>query len=156
MARCLSRFVGEERGTQLVELAIVLPVLLLMFAATAEFGRFFYTYSTLAKATRLGARYLSAKAVNVKEETTARNLVVYGDPAGGGTPLLTGLSTNNVEVTHAGGVGALPQTVTVRITSYRYQPLLNLGKLVGNPSLTLSIDVKPSTTMRYLLTQPPI
>ncbi|MGI8566194.1 MAG: TadE/TadG family type IV pilus assembly protein, partial [Pyrinomonadaceae bacterium] len=37
------RFVARENGTQLAELAIVLPIILVLFGATAEFGRFFYT-----------------------------------------------------------------------------------------------------------------
>src|SRR5262245_65674338 len=50
-----------ERGTQLVELSIVLPILLVLIGATAEFGLYYNTYLTLAKATRVGARYLSGK-----------------------------------------------------------------------------------------------
>ena len=55
--RVASRLRREERGTQLVELAIVIPLMLMLVGATAEFGRFFYTYSTLAKAARAGVRY---------------------------------------------------------------------------------------------------
>lgn len=150
------RFGREERGTQLAELAIVLPVLMLMFVATAEFGRFFYTYTTLAKATRLGARYLSAKAVGGTEVANAKRIVVYGDLGDGAqTPLLSGLGTANVDVAYSGGTATVPQTVTVRITGYRYQPLFNLGGALGD-RLSLNIDVQPSTTMRYLLTQPPV
>ena len=72
----------DERGTQLVELAIVLQVFIILFAATAEFGRYFYEYTTLAKASRAGARYLATAAVNPAEDATARNIVVYGNPAG--------------------------------------------------------------------------
>jgi Flp pilus assembly protein TadG len=63
IARGLGGFCRSERGTQLVELALVLPVLLALFAATAEFGRYFYNYATLAKATRAGARYLATTPV---------------------------------------------------------------------------------------------
>ena len=38
--RKISSFKRDERGVQLVELAIVLPVLVLLFAAAAEFGRY--------------------------------------------------------------------------------------------------------------------
>jgi hypothetical protein len=93
--------------------------------------------------------------VSGKEDTNAKRLVVYGDTADGGTPLLTGLGTANVEITRAGGLPTLPQTVTVRIINYRYQPLFNLGSLIGD-ALSLNINVQPSTTMRYLLTQPPV
>src|SRR6266516_4760385 len=60
----LRGFARNERGIQLVELAIVLPVLMLLFGATAEFGRFFYEYTTLAKASRVGTRYLVTAGVS--------------------------------------------------------------------------------------------
>src|SRR5881628_4119901 len=88
----LSRFRRDERGIQLVELAIVLPIFLLLFAATAEFGRYFYEYTTLAKAVRAGTRYLITAQVNSGEDTTAKNIVVYGNPTGTGSPILTGLA----------------------------------------------------------------
>ena len=46
----LQRLRRDERGIQLVEAAIVVPIFLVLFAATAEFGRYFYEYTTLAKA----------------------------------------------------------------------------------------------------------
>ena len=46
----------NDAGAQLVELAIVLPVLLMLFGAAAEFGRYYYEYTTLAKASRSAAR----------------------------------------------------------------------------------------------------
>lgn len=145
-----------ERGTQLVELAIVLPVLIVLLAATAEFGRFFYTYTTLSKAARSGARYLATAAVNATEDANAKNLIIYGNTAGTGTPILAGLTPAQIQITRSGGVPSLPQTVTVKFTGYSYQPIFNLGALTGNSSLSLSIAVAPGTSMRYLLTQPAI
>jgi Flp pilus assembly protein TadG len=152
----LSRFRGDERGVQLVELAIVLPIFILLFGATAEFGRYFYEYTTLAKSARAGARYLATAAVNSTEDTTAKNIVVYGNSAGTGNPILSGLSTANVSITRSGGVPVLPQTVTVQITDFKHQPIFDLGAITKTPTLSMNIDVKPSVTMRYLLTQPPI
>ena len=150
----LSRLRRDERGVQLVELAIVLPIFMLLFGATAEFGRYFYEYSTLAKATRVGARYLATAAVNPSENTKAKNIVVYGNAAGTGSPIVSGLSVSNVEIDRQGGVSCLPETVTVHIIDFKHEPILDLGKLTNSPSLNLNIDVKPSVTMRYLLTQP--
>lgn len=157
--RQLKRFIRREHGTQLVELALVMPLMLLLLAATAEFGRFFYTYVTLAKATRAGARYLATASVKSANDTSAGNLVVCGDPAAicdDSNSVIAGLRPANVQVTRAGGVAVLPQTVTVRIINFRYQPLFNLGRLTGNSTLSLDVDVSPSTTMRFLLTQPSI
>ena len=139
---------------QLAELAIALPICLVLFGATAEFGRFFYEYSTLAKATRAGSRYLVTAAVNADEDTRAKNIVVYGNPEGTGSPVVKGLTTANVTITRDGGAPALPETVKVQITNYKYQPIFDLGAMTKTPSLSLNIDVKPSVTMRYLLTQP--
>jgi hypothetical protein len=150
------RFKRDERGIQLTELAIVLPIFLLLFGATAEFGRFFYEYTTLAKAARVGTRYLAGRAVNATEDTRAKNLVVYGNMAGTGAPLLEGLNTSHVVITRTGGVPILPQIVKVQIIGFKHQPVFDLGKLTKSDSLSLNIDVKPSVTMRYLLTQPAI
>ena len=148
------RFARNERGIQLVELALVLPIFLMLFGATAEFGRFFYEYTTLAKGTRAGSRYLVTAPVTATEDTIARNIVVYGNAAGTGSPIVKGLTTANVTITREGGVPALPETVKVQITGYQYQPIFDLGKIINSKTLSLNIDVKPSVTMRYLLTQP--
>jgi hypothetical protein len=151
----LHRFRRNERGVQLVEAAIVIPILLMMFGAAAEFGRYFYEYTTLAKASRVGSRYLATAVVSGTEDAAAKNLVVYGNPTGTGSPILTGLSTSNVVITRSGGVPILPQTVTVSISGFKHQPIFDLGKLTNITGLSMNIDVKPSVTMRYLLTQPP-
>ena len=154
----LTRFRGDERGLQLVETAIVIPILLLLFAGMAEFGRFFYEYSTLAKASRVGARYLAGKAANGPNnwQANAKNIVVYGNAAGSGTPILDGLTVNNVTVTYEGGTPGIPDRVKVSITNYKHQPLFDLGALLNNNKLSLNVDVKPSVTMKYMLTQPSI
>jgi Flp pilus assembly protein TadG len=154
--RSLNRLFKNERGTQLVELALVIPIFLVLFGATAEFGRYFYEYTTLAKASRAGARYLATAAVNPSQDTIAKNIVVYGNAAGNGSPVLPGLTTGNVVITRQGGVPVLPQTVKVQISNFQHQPIFDLGKLTNIASLKMNVDVKPSVTMRFLLTQPPV
>ena len=129
---------------------------MILFGATAEFGRYFYEYSTLAKATRVGTRYLTNAAVNATEDTNAKNLVVYGNTAGTGSPIISGLTTSNITITRSGGTTSLPQTVTVQVVNFKYEPMLNLGALTNNSTFSMNIDIKPSVTMRYLLTQPAI
>jgi Flp pilus assembly protein TadG len=137
-------------GTQLVELALVLPVLLLFFGAIAEFGCFFYTYSTLAKAVRAGARYTINRPFDSTSIDGARNLAIYGDQSAAcaGTPVVSNLQCANLDIkqTTSGGV----TLVTVKIINYQYKPLLDLGKLTGMASASLNIDVSPSATMKYV------
>src|SRR5882757_6573578 len=152
----LKRLARDESGVQLVELAIVLPVFLLLFAAIAEFSCYFYEYTTLAKATRVGARYLATAAVKSAEDTNAKNIIVFGNAAGTGTPILTGLATSNVKISRTGGTSTVPLTVSVQIIGFKHQPILDLGKLMKIPTLSMNVDVKPTVTMRYLLYQPAV
>jgi len=118
---------GPQRGAALIELALIMPLLLLLTFITTEFGRAMYEYNTVVKATRDAVRYLSVQTPGT-HITEARNLMVYGNTAGTGTPLARGLSLTNVP---AGScctwqtVGANPliNTVTVRITSYTFHSL---------------------------------
>ena len=118
---------GPQRGAALIELALIMPLLLLLTFITTEFGRAMYEYNTVVKATRDAVRYLSVQTPGT-HITEARNLMVYGNTAGTGTPLARGLSLTNVP---AGScctwqtVGANPliNTVSVRISSYTFHSL---------------------------------
>lgn len=150
------KFRGGERGAVLAELVIVLPIMLVMFAGVAEFGQYYYQYSTLAKATRLGARFLATAAADGTDDVAAKNLVVYGNTAGTGSPIVNGLATTNITISRAGVVSAIPATVSVSISGFKHQPLFNIGKMIKSASFTMNLDVKPSTTMRYLLKENPV
>jgi len=141
----------RDDGTQLIEFAIVFPVLLLLFAGTTELGRLFYTYTTLAKATRGGARYLTL-VTDVNTSTTAgKNLVMCGNAGGcggAGQPavIVPNLTVNNIVVTPTTVTGV--KYVTVSITGYTYAPLVfNLNAMTGG---NFNITLTPSTTMRYM------
>lgn len=158
MAGRARRFARREEGTQVVELAFVLPILFLLFATATEVGRFFYTYTTLNKATVAGARYLSTAGLTngafaSSDVTAAKNLVLCGNSAGcGGTgqpsPVVGDLTTSNISDPVLAGSGS-GRTVTIGVTGYVYQPMFNLGAMLGQSSM-FSIQVQPSTTMRYM------
>jgi Flp pilus assembly protein TadG len=153
----LRQFRRDERGIQLVELAITLPILILLFAAVAEFGRYYQAYTTLAKGSRVAARYLATARYNGLDDLDAKRLVVYGNVAGSGSPIVNGLDVSNVKITRNLANGAetdgFPATVTIEIIDFKHTPIFDLGRLMRN-SLTMNIDIKPKVTMRYLLTQP--
>lgn len=159
LLRKVTTFTRNERGLQLVELAIALPVMILLFAAVAEFGRYFQEYTTLAKGSRVAVRYLATARTNGLDDLAAQNLVVYGNMAGTGSPIVPGLDTSNVLITRRNAAGSpvsggIPNTVTIEISNFKHSPLFDIGKLMSN-RLSMNIDVKPSVTMRYLLTQTP-
>ncbi|HJR06543.1 MAG TPA: TadE/TadG family type IV pilus assembly protein [Pyrinomonadaceae bacterium] len=136
-----------ERGSQLVELALVIPLLLVLLGATAEFGRFFYTYTTLLKGTRAASRYLVSQPIGTSD-AAAKNLLVYGNTAGTGTPVASGLTTANVKITPAKSGGGATQTVEIQ--DFTYVPLFDLGKLTKSSTLSLSVNVGAKSTMRQI------
>jgi hypothetical protein len=152
----IRRFLKEERGTQILELAIALPVMLMLLGSVAEFGRFFYTYTTLTNAVRGGARHASKWEKNASwtiPET--QRMVVYGDFSDTSNgPILPGLTTSNVQVIANGPSVNSIESVTVKITGYNYVPLFDIGKLTGVTSLSLNIPMNASATMHQLYNGP--
>jgi hypothetical protein len=152
----IRRFGKEERGTQILELAIALPVMLMLLGGVAEFGRFFYTYTTLTNAVRGGARHACRweRGASWTIPETQR-MVVYGDFSDTSKgPILPGLTTANVAVDANGPSVNNIDSVTVRITGYNYVPLFDIGKLTGITSLSLAIPMNASITMHQLYNGP--
>lgn len=151
--------VRRENGSAMIELAITLPVFLLLFAGMAELGRLYYSYTTLAKASEVGARYLATQRDVRSSDSTkvaavklkGQNLVVCGyTDCTNKSSLISGITTSNVTVT-------LPVTsdvvkyVKVEITGYTYQPaVFNLANLTGKSSSSFYFALTPYTRMRYM------
>ena len=117
----------RQRGAALIELALIMPLLLLLTFITTEFGRAMYEYNTLTKSTRDAVRYLSVQTPGTKI-AEARNLLVFGNNAGEGAPLARGLSLANVPAGscctwQAAGADPIINTVTVRISGYTFHSL---------------------------------
>ena len=117
---------GRQRGAVLAEMALITPILVVLIMATAEVSRAFIDHNTLTKAMRTGVRHVAANAfrgttgvvfISGSLATETRNLIVYGNIAGTGTPVLPGLSpasisiadigNDNIEVTVSHGIGGL-------------------------------------------------
>lgn len=152
----IRRFLKEDRGTQVLEFAIAMPVLVLLLAGLAEFGRFFYTYTTLTNAVRGGARHASKWEKNSSWTVPeTQRMVVYGDFNNTSSgPILPGLTTSHVSVVANGPSVNNIDSVTVKINGYNYKPLFDLGALTGIESLSLNIPLKASATMHQLYNGP--
>jgi Flp pilus assembly protein TadG len=152
----LSSSAKYARGVATVEAAIAIPLLLLLIFATVEIGRAFVQYAVLANSVRNAARHLAGKALlgttqivfispGLYAET--RNLAVYGNEAGSGSPKLPGFSTAQVTVSDAGANN-------VRVSAaYPFQPLFGtqLPTFGANGSpVTTTFDMHIDVTMRAL------
>lgn len=145
---------GRARGFAAVELALIAPFFLFLMFGTAELGRALYEYNTLTKAVRNGAQYLARNAVTPAGvvdtdayAAAARNLVVYGNPAGSGSELLKGMKVADVTVTEVTvAPSATPNYVKVTAT-YKFQPLFAMI-----PSFGTGNDVTPPGTFSASVT----
>jgi hypothetical protein len=165
----IKNFGRSDYGGALAELAIMVPFLVVMLGAVTEIGRYFQTYTTLAKATRASARYLSNHSINTLEVSRATSLVVCGKfTCAGGDELVKGVGGGPAINADNVCIESTANSITVRITRtndcnpvagvgagagnpYNYQPIFNnLGALMGNPSFTLALPIAPRTTMYRL------
>jgi Flp pilus assembly protein TadG len=150
-----NRFIRSERGGALAELAILIPFLVVMLAVVTELGRLFQTYTALSKSTRAAARYLSNNAYDNDHIDKAKSVAVCGQAnCTDLDPVVPGLTTDNVSVEpdaefKAGGGAGNPKTVTISIQDYSFQPIFNLGALVGNNRF-MTLPASGSTTMYYM------
>lgn len=156
-ARKARRFLRRERGTQMVELAIALPLLLVLFAATAEFARYYYQYTTLKSAVRAGARHASKwRKEDSWTDCETKNLVVHGQITCNTLttePIVPNLRGSNVVIQPNGAVNRV-ESVTVRIQGYQYQPIFDVATLTGVDALSMRINISPSVTMKQLFNGP--
>jgi len=113
-----------RRGNAILEFALAFPFVFPLFIGTFQFGYAFFLYNRLHNAVRAGARYASLETYESGTSTppasfssAVKNLVVYGDTAGGTSPVVTGLATGNVELTVL-YVNGVPENMKVRLSNY--------------------------------------
>ena len=145
----------RQAGTAALELAIALPVLLLLLVATAEVGRLLSQYDTLTKSVRDAARFLASNAlggttgvvlITPQVQAQTQNLVVTGNINGSGSAILPGLVAANVTVT------AVDSTHVSVSAAYPYQPLLGATLPtfgIGSP-ISFSFPLTATVVMRGL------
>lgn len=131
----MNRMRCRHRGAVMVELAIILPVLVILVFGIAELGRALYQQNTLVKAVESGVRYLSRAYAVLDPENNcvelepgwstavqkATNLIVYGNEQGTGAPLLENLDAPGsveVDTDHLpADTATFPDTCVVRISA---------------------------------------
>jgi Flp pilus assembly protein TadG len=143
-------------GLAIVEMAIVLPILMLLTLAAGEFGRAFIQYSRLSHRVQTAARFVADNALQgstgvalltANIETQARNLAVYGTTSTGTTPAVPDLAPSDVVIT------VTPNGVVSVSINYAYEPVIGDVFPVfgfGEDIATADIFLKPRAVMRAL------
>ena len=145
----------HQRGLALVETAITLPFLLFVMLAATEITNAFVTHTTLTKAVRDGARWAAEEAfddttgfdLNDDLKLEARNLVVYGNRNGTGTPAVNRLTAANVTVTRLGTSNNIEVTVNYPYTGILGTVLPTFGY---GSDIALLFNMDATVTMRAL------
>lgn len=121
----------SNRGQAIVELAILLPVLLLILMAILEFGRVFNAYMIITHASREGARAGSVGGSDIE----------IAEAIGDTTPTLDPTNMRITVSTPSGRDRGDPLTVTVEYDVDLIVPLI--GNVVGDP-----VELDAATTIR--------
>jgi len=114
----------DRRGASAAELALVMPLLLLLAVGVADLGRAFNNYIVITNASREGARYAShfpSYKAGIENATIA-------EAAGSGVAL----TATNISIIGLGT--ATGQPIKVQIT-YDFSTIV--GSIAGLPNLTL-------------------
>ena len=76
---------------------------------------------------------------SVDDSAQVKNVVVYGDPAGGTDPIIPDLSTSNVDVSYS-QMAVNAGTATVKISNYEFQFVVPIvGKKITMPSYSSTL-----------------
>ncbi len=134
----------DSSGQSLVEFALVLPLLLLMFFGIFEFGRFYYTKITLQHAVREATRFAVTGNTLIDPET--------GEPVdrAGSIVRVILYNTRNLDVSVDGisispADGGGPEDIVRVAVDFRYDLSLPLiSKIVPDGHVSISL----STAMR--------
>lgn len=126
--RTLARSFGrDERGTTLIEMALVAPLMVTLSAGVFEFGNMIHQkllmQAGLNDAARFAARcnsqmYTDSGLAAVNCSDIATNIAVFGNPTGSGTARVKGWAKADVTVQIANAAGCHDAVVS-GVTQYR-------------------------------------
>ncbi|MEX0683107.1 MAG: TadE family protein [Dehalococcoidia bacterium] len=126
-----------EKGQNLVEFAMVVPIFLILVFAIVDFGMGFHAWITVTNAAREGARIGAVGA----DETTIEDRV---------RDTTSSIVDDNVTVTINNAQGEPGESVSVDV-EYEYEmitPLSNLLSVIGGSGIGSTIDFHSKSEMR--------
>lgn len=156
MTRLLRRY-HSDAGGALVELAVALPVLVLVFAATIDFARVFYVSMALTDAARAGAQYGSLNSANSGDISGMQNTATAATNTTGITAVasrscrcatdsgtFSDTSPVNDCTSTCAGTGSAHLVVTVTVTTTKTFTSI----MTGIPTIPTAVTLTRTATMR--------
>lgn len=129
----------RQGGNTIVEFALGIGLLWLLFAGVYQFGYSFYVYNRIQLNVSNAAMYASMTTYDAsypnKFTDTIKNLVVYGTVTAGTKPSVPNLTPSNVEII-LNPIAGLPTVVTIRIKDYQIASIFAKYMLQDKPRVT--------------------
>jgi Flp pilus assembly protein TadG len=97
----------KHKGQALVEIALVLPILLMLVFGIIEFGRILNAYIMVSNASREAARYYSIRSTDANINNKVKDLVIEKVPN-------IGINRDNITI-NVGNPGTAEEKVTVTV-----------------------------------------
>lgn len=143
--------VASERGAELVEFAIAMPLLLVMMAGIVDFALLFHSFQVTTNAAREGARLAVLPGYNANGYATALARVDDFIDAGGAS----GTFTRTVVPAPVNIGGGLTQNGVIVTVTYTHD-FIFVGPVVGliNGTFANSLTYTTSSAMRTELQAP--
>ena len=155
--RLLRRLARHDRGVALVEFAMVLPILLLLFAVIVEGGRLMWSYQSVITGVRDAARYIgrvtgsdicvTGGGLNADHVEHAEDLILDAGVAGEVDVLEANIRVFLEPCPTARGPYRVPQVAiaTVEVDVVIRFPLAGVFTLVGGELGTITTTVSDQT-----------
>jgi Flp pilus assembly protein TadG len=144
MAKLIARLRQREEGAELIEMAIVLPLLLLLFMGMVDFGFLFQRFVVLSNAAAEGARVASLPGYTTAD--VIARVAAYAAESG----ISGAVNTTRTPVALPGGAGAGPwpgSLVTVTHV-YNFQYVGPIAALFGGTP-NGGVTITSRATMRH-------
>lgn len=145
----LARLRRSEEGGAMVELAVILPVLILISIGVMDYGRVYFTSIAVANAARAGAEWGARTPANSVDQANIQNFAML-DGAEAGTITVTsntyckcGGTTVTCATTSDCGGGYGKPAVYVEVTASK-----TVALLLKYPGLPASVNISRTATFR--------
>ena len=145
----------SERGAELVEFALVMPLLLILFGGVVDFARLFFSYEIVTNATREGARLASLPGYDLNNYQAVRNRVAdYLANTNASGTVVTVVNPVPVGIAVIGGTA---RSSGIRVTVTYTHNFMFVGPLFGliNGTFQNTLTFQVTTVTRSELPPPP-
>ena len=138
---------ARQRGTALLEFALILPVILMLLVGVLDYSLLMRTAISVADAARAGAQYGSLSAANASNSTAVQNAALNAAPDIPGlkaTAVTVCKCSDGTTVNCSGGsCSSGPVRVYAQVTaSATAAPLINYGLLPFSGAVSTTVSMR--------------